>query len=778
MLHKTTLTFLLLLIFTIVSAEVPQLINYQGYLTDDTGEPVDDAILINFKLYGSMTGDDSLWWSGYQTVLVDNGSFNYQLGSNNPIPADFFGPGSTPFLGIKISTDPEITPRTPITSSAFSWHSNTSDTADVAAIAIIAQDIACYHCITSIAIGPNAITSDKIQNGTINFDDIGSNGAIDGEIMKMVGGVWTASTDETGAGGDITAVNPGSGLTGGGISGDVTLSVGTGAITSTHLATNSVYSGEIATGAVGTSEIADNSITAADIASNAVGASEIAVGAVGSAEIADNTITTADIATGGVGSDEIADNSITAYDIDTDAVVSDKIAPGAVRASEIATDAVTNSKIAAGSITFSKLAANSVGAVNIGDNAVGSSEIATGAVGSAEILDNSITASDIATGAVGASEIATGAVYSTEIANGTIADIDISSSAAIATSKIYGSAVNLSSTQTITGSKTFTGTTSLDGRVNYGDSMMVVRSSSNNITIGTGSSYTTSHLLTLRRNYNTTSDRYGIFVDLNNSNTNTGGINGVYLDVRNDDMNSAPRYGLRAYVGNSTNVVGYSYGVNATAYGGLYAYGVRGSAADASVNNYGGYFTQSKDSPGYACYFVGDVEATGFSAIAGGGMKIDHPLDPINQYLYHNSVQAPDMKTIYDGNATTDANGEATVTLPDYFEALNDNFRYQLTVIGSFAQAIIAEKISGNRFVIETDKPLVEVSWQVTGIRNDAFAKSKRTSVEVDKPEDQVGLYQHPEAFGLAETESVNYIHIKGDEEELNQRNEASEFEN
>ena len=47
---------------------------------------------------------------------------------------------------------------------------------------------------------------------------------------------------------------------------------------------------------------------------------------------------------------------------------------------------------------------------------------------------------------------------------------------------------------------------------------------------------------------------------------------------------------------------------------------------------------------------------------------------------------------IYNGNITTNETGEATVTLPDYFEALNIEFRYQLTVIGTFAQAIIAEK--------------------------------------------------------------------------------------
>jgi hypothetical protein len=106
------------------------------------------------------------------------------------------------------------------------------------------------------------------------------------------------------------------------------------------------------------------------------------------------------------------------------------------------------------------------------------------------------------------------------------------------------------------------------------------------------------------------------------------------------------------------------------------------------------------------------------------------------------------MMNIYNGNVVTDERGFATIVLPDWFEALNRDFRYQLTVIGEFAQAIVAEKIEGGRFVIRTDKPSIEVSWQVTGIRHDAFADANRISVEEDKPEAERGRYLHAEAFG------------------------------
>ena len=49
---------------------------------------------------------------------------------------------------------------------------------------------------------------------------------------------------------------------------------------------------------------------------------------------------------------------------------------------------------------------------------------------------------------------------------------------------------------------------------------------------------------------------------------------------------------------------------------------------------------------------------------------------------------------MYQGNVVTDADGSATVTLPDYFEVLNGDYCYQLTVIGQLALAIVAEEIT------------------------------------------------------------------------------------
>jgi hypothetical protein len=100
--------------------------------------------------------------------------------------------------------------------------------------------------------------------------------------------------------------------------------------------------------------------------------------------------------------------------------------------------------------------------------------------------------------------------------------------------------------------------------------------------------------------------------------------------------------------------------------------------------------------------------------------------------------------------------GYAEVDLPEWFEALNRDFRYQLTVIDdansdTFVLAKVVRKINDNRFTIRTNEPGVEVSWQVTGIRHDPWAEQNRIPVEQDKPESEIGLYLHPEAYGSSQ---------------------------
>jgi hypothetical protein len=178
---------------------------------------------------------------------------------------------------------------------------------------------------------------------------------------------------------------------------------------------------------------------------------------------------------------------------------------------------------------------------------------------------------------------------------------------------------------------------------------------------------------------------------------------------------------------------------------------------------------------GFAGFFSGDVQVQGTLSKFAGSFKIDHPLDPENKYLSHSFVESPDMMNIYNGNITTDHNGVAVVELPDYFDSLNRDFRYQLTVVGQFAQAIVAEKVKDNRFTIQTSAPGVEVSWQVTGIRQDAWANKNRIKVEEIKSERERGFYLYPEAFGKDEEHSVERANQPEMMREIKQRRQEAE---
>lgn len=262
---------------------------------------------------------------------------------------------------------------------------------------------------------------------------------------------------------------------------------------------------------------------------------------------------------------------------------------------------------------------------------------------------------------------------------------------------------------------------------------------------------------------------YGVYNNINRSNgfDNTYGI---YNSVRSSTNLS---YGTSNYVTNTSS--GYStVGTeNLATHNGPYgvAYGIFGAAAGTSISEkYGvfGYAVQGNgtkyavygDAGGgnnlYAGYFNGAVNVTGNLSKGGGSFKIDHPTDPENKFLFHSFVESPDMKNIYDGIIITDSDGNAVVKLPNYFEALNKDFRYQLTVLGTFAQAIISSEIENNQFKLKTDRPNVKVSWQVTGIRHDAYAEQNRIIPEVEKSTNEKGKYLHPTAFKKPINMSIN----------------------
>lgn len=238
---------------------------------------------------------------------------------------------------------------------------------------------------------------------------------------------------------------------------------------------------------------------------------------------------------------------------------------------------------------------------------------------------------------------------------------------------------------------------------------------------------------------------YGISYDkenaLNTGNSNTGVQGYAFTYVRGAT-------GGTFYSYTNANNDSYSIGVKAIASGDNTATGTK----------YGIYAQANGSGNIFAGYFSGNVHVNGNLSKSGGTFRIDHPLDPENKYLQHSFVESPDMMNIYNGIITTNAQGDAEVQLPQYFEALNKDFRYQLTCIGKFAQVIVSHEISENKFSIKSDTPNVKVSWQVTGIRKDPWAIANPILPETEKSKVEKGKYLNPDVYNKTDKKSIHYL--------------------
>jgi hypothetical protein len=113
------LTTLALAALTAAAQEVPELINYQGLLTDAGGVPLaTDTYDLSFSLYADADGTIVVWGpEAHEGAQVIEGQFNVILGSTVPLGDAF--KGAERYLGVAVSPEAEITPRQRILSTPY-----------------------------------------------------------------------------------------------------------------------------------------------------------------------------------------------------------------------------------------------------------------------------------------------------------------------------------------------------------------------------------------------------------------------------------------------------------------------------------------------------------------------------------------------------------------------------------------------------------------------------------------------------------------------------------
>jgi hypothetical protein len=182
--------------------------------------------------------------------------------------------------------------------------------------------------------------------------------------------------------------------------------------------------------------------------------------------------------------------------------------------------------------------------------------------------------------------------------------------------------------------------------------------------------------------------------------------------------------------------------------------GVVGVAEASTGTNYGVLGRTNSSANGWGVYAGGRLGASGTKSF-----QIDHPLRPETHFLNHFCIEAPEPYNLYRGTVTLDAQGEAWVQLPDYFEAINRDASYHLTPIGAAMPNLhVAVEIQGNRFKIAGGAPYKKVSWEVKAVRNDPWVQQYGYQTEQEKPKEYQGLYLHPELYGQPKERGVFYM--------------------
>ena len=249
------------------------------------------------------------------------------------------------------------------------------------------------------------------------------------------------------------------------------------------------------------------------------------------------------------------------------------------------------------------------------------------------------------------------------------------------------------------------------------------------------------------------------------SQTAGGGSNaGIGAVVGRNDGPDA--YGVRGFVTDADGGFGVlgQAGISGGTGSGLRGENVNaansGNGVEGSTNGPGaGVFgtETSTNAAALAGRFDGNVQINGNLTVTGtkSGFQIDDPADPANRTLSHTPVESDHFTVVYSGNVRTDGSGRATVRLPAYAGRLAGDWRYGLTPIGTFGQAIVAREVRGGAFVVRTEHPRTKVSWTVTGTRRDPYARAHPFRAVRSKASRDRGRYVHPELYGKTASSAI-----------------------
>jgi trimeric autotransporter adhesin len=729
-------------------AGVPRLLQFNGTLRDTAARPVAGVSSVTFAIYAEQDGGAALW-SETQNVLADsNGHYNVLLGvaTANGVPADLFGTGQSRWLGVTIAREPEMA-RVLLASVPYALKAADADT--------LGGLPASEYVTTQALAASNARPSTALTTGATTIVSTPQSGG-NATTEAAQGSITQAAVTGTGTTNYIPLWNSGSNLVNSILFQNASrIGVGTTTpVVTLDVNGDSIFRGSFqlvpqGTATASTGQLSHSYQWEASTYNSSTKVPVVTAYGFRATPVGNNTsnpTSSLDLYYG-PGGGTLTDTGLS---INNKGIIT--FAPGQ---------------------TLNAASESLAGALNLPDSSAPSVSIIN--VGGQSFIGNYGSTYNTFVGARAGGAGAETPAASPNAAFGYQALYSLTTGSENTALGSYSLAENTSgSANTALGDNTLSQTTTGVGNIGIGDTTGQTNvSGTDNTIIGLAADVGSANL-----SYATA---LGAFATVGASNALALGGTGAHavnvgigtptpqtmleLSSPNSSVGTrtspSPTITLTNTAGGSEARVALDFNTSAPVYGTSYNPGSRILAVDeggftdtiAFQANTSGNPNQGLSTT-LAIHSNGNVEVYGDLNVDGtliksaGSFKIDDPIDPGEKYLSHSFVESPDMMNIYNGNVVTDEKGFATVEMPEWFEALNGDFRYQLTTVGQFAQAMVAAEIQNGKFTIQTDKPNVKVSWQVTGVRHDAWANAHRIPTEELKPADERGHYMHPELFG------------------------------
>ena len=258
-------------IVSAVCYAIPQTINYQGYLTDSGGDPLNGTVDMVFRLYDVDTGGSPLWTETQTGVQVTDGLFSVNLGEVDPITNPLDLPFDTPYwLGVQVGLDAEMTPRQPVTSVGYAYRAEIADAvteggvdSSMLALDAVTADKIDDGAVLTAHLDTGAVTTDKLDDDAVTSAKILNNTVTADDIVDGPGSLLDADTLDSLNASDfmLSATDNWVDETGDSMSGKLTISVASGdglESTTSKFSSSGVYGAGPSTGVKGLATDAGN----------------------------------------------------------------------------------------------------------------------------------------------------------------------------------------------------------------------------------------------------------------------------------------------------------------------------------------------------------------------------------------------------------------------------------------------------------------------------------------------------------------------------------------